>query len=82
MNLLAELRLALLDGGHDHVTNTAGGQSVESGTDTLDGDDVEVAGTAVVGAVHDGTAVRPVSQIFLGNMNETTAPKRLVAGNL
>lgn len=57
VDLLAELGLSLLDGGHDHVANTAGGQSVQAGTDTLDGDDVQVTGTRVVGAVHDGTTV-------------------------
>lgn len=55
VDLLAEFGLSLLDGGHDHVTDTTGRQSVEAGTDTLDGDDVKVTGTRVVGAVHDGT---------------------------
>lgn len=56
-NLLSELRLSLLDGGHDHVTDTTGGQTVEARTNTLDGDDVEVTGAGVVAAVHDRTAV-------------------------
>ncbi|EGX95503.1 hypothetical protein CCM_00157 [Cordyceps militaris CM01] len=56
VDLLAELGLALLDGRDNHVADAAGGQTVQAGTDTLDGDDVEVAGTRVVGAVHDGTA--------------------------
>ena len=54
-DLLPQLRLSLLDGGHDHVTGTASGQAVEARTNTLDGDDVQVAGTRVVAAVHDGT---------------------------
>lgn len=58
VDLLAELRLALLDGGHDHVADTTSGETVETSTDTLDGDDVKVTGTGVVRAVHDGTAVR------------------------
>lgn len=58
MDLLSQLRLSLLDCGHDHVTDTTGGQSVQAGTDTLDGDDVQVTGTGVVGAVHDGAAAR------------------------
>lgn len=66
VNLLSELRLSLLDGGHDHVTDTTGGQSVQAGTDTLDGDDVEVSGTRVVGAVHDGTAGEGVSLLVRG----------------
>lgn len=56
-DLLPELRLSLLDGGHDHVANTTSGETVEAGTNTLDGDDVKVTGTGVVGAVHDGTTV-------------------------
>ena len=56
-DLLSELRLSLLDGGHDHVTDTTGGQTVKTSTDTLDGDDVEVTGAGVVAAVHDRTAV-------------------------
>lgn len=39
-----------------HVTDTTGGQPVQAGTDTLDGDDVQVSCTGVVCAVHDGTA--------------------------
>lgn len=54
-DLLPELRLSLLDSGHDHVTDTTSGETVEAGTESLDGDDVQVTGTGVVGAVHDGT---------------------------
>jgi len=54
-DLLPELRLSLLDSGHDHVTDTTGGETVEAGTNSLDGDDVQVAGSRVVGAVHDGS---------------------------
>lgn len=69
VDLLPELRLSLLDCGHHHVADTASGQPVEAGTDTLDGDDVEVACARVVTAVHDGTAVFllvsvPIFRIF------------------
>lgn len=56
-DLLPELRLSLLDGGHDHVTNTGSGQAVETSANALDGDDVEVTGAGVVAAVHDCAAV-------------------------
>ena len=56
-DLLPQLGLSLLDGRHDHVTSTASGQAVEARTNTLDGDDVQVTGTGVVAAVHDGAAV-------------------------
>ena len=62
VDLLAELGLSLLDGGHDHVTDTTSRQSVEAGTDTLDGDDVQVSGAGVVCAVHDSAAVSFVSR--------------------
>jgi hypothetical protein len=45
VDLLSQLGLSLLDGGHDHVTDTASGQAVQAGTNTLDGDDVQVTGT-------------------------------------
>ena len=57
-DLLAELGLSLLDGGHDHVTDTGSRETVEAGTDTGDGDDVQVASTRVVAAVHHGATVR------------------------
>lgn len=56
-DLLSQLRLSLLDSRHNHVTDTTSWQTVETRTDTLDGDDVEISGSAVVAAVHDGTAV-------------------------
>lgn len=56
-NLLAELGLSLLDGGHDHVSDTGSGETVQTGTGTLDGDDVQVASTGVVAAVHHGATV-------------------------
>jgi hypothetical protein len=57
VDLLSELGLSLLDCGHNHVADTASRQSVEASTNTLNGDDVEVSCTRVVGAVHDGTPV-------------------------
>jgi len=48
--------LALLDCGHHHVTSTGGWQAVQSRTKAFDRDDVEVTGSGVVAAIHDGTA--------------------------
>lgn len=56
-DLLAELGLSLLDGGHDHVTDTGSGETVQAGTNTADGNDVQVASTGVVAAVHHSAAV-------------------------
>lgn len=53
-DLLAELGLTLLDGSHNHVTSTSGRETVETSTEALDGDDVQVAGTRVVAAVDNG----------------------------
>lgn len=55
-DLLSQLGLSLFDSGHDHVTHTSSGQTVQARTDTLDGDDVKVASTGVVAAVHHGAA--------------------------
>jgi len=64
-DLLPELRLSLLDGGHDHVTNTGSGQAVKTSANALDGDDVEVTGAGVVAAVHDCAAVGTQLSDFL-----------------
>jgi hypothetical protein len=55
LTLLSQLRLSLLDGGHNHVADTSSGQLVETAVNTLDGNDVQVFGTRIVSAVHDGT---------------------------
>lgn len=57
-DLLPEFRLALLHGGHDHVTGASSGQTVQTSTEALDGDDVQVTGAGVVAAVHDGAAIQ------------------------
>jgi hypothetical protein len=62
-DLLPQLRLSLLDGGHDHVSRTTSRQTVKTRTNTLDGDDVQVAGAGVVAAIHDGSAVLPLANI-------------------
>lgn len=52
--LLTELRLALLYRGDEHVTGRGRRETVERRTGTEDGNDVQVLGTRVVSAVHDG----------------------------
>lgn len=54
---LSQFRFSLLHGGHDHITDTGGGESVQARTDAFDRDDVEVSGAGVVGAGHDCSAV-------------------------
>ena len=54
-DLLAELWLTLLDGAHDEVTETRGGETVKTTVVVLDGDDVQVLSTGVIGAVDDGS---------------------------
>ena len=54
LTLLTEIGLTLLDRRNDHVTNTGGRQTVQASVGSLDGDHVEVLGSRVVSAVHDG----------------------------
>ncbi|GER24957.1 Initiation-specific alpha-1,6-mannosyltransferase [Striga asiatica] len=51
-DLLTEIGLTLLHGGHHHVTNASGRKPVEATLDPLHRNDVEVLRTGVVGAVH------------------------------
>lgn len=59
-NLLSEFRLSLLDSCHNHIADTSSWQTVKTRTDTLHGDDVEISGSAVIAAVHDGTTIPSV----------------------
>lgn len=45
LTLLPELWLAFLHCGHDHVTHSGSGKTVQAPLDALDGDDVQVLGT-------------------------------------
>lgn len=54
LTLLAQLRLALLDGGQQVVADASGGQPVQASAHTTDCNDVQVLCTRVVTAVHDG----------------------------
>lgn len=56
-DLLTQLGLALLHGGHDHIADAGRGETVEACADALDRDDVQIAGAGVVAAVEDGSAV-------------------------
>jgi hypothetical protein len=53
VDLLTELRLTLLDGCKEVVTDAGSGEPVKAGTNVTDGNDVQVLCTSVVGAVHD-----------------------------
>ena len=65
VDLLPELGLALLDGSHNHIADTASRQPVQPCADTLDRDDVEVSCARVVCAVHDRTTVLQRLAFFL-----------------
>ena len=52
-DLLSKFGLSLLAGGQEQLANGSLRESGESGTDLGDGDNVQVLGSGVVGAVHD-----------------------------
>jgi hypothetical protein len=54
LTFLPQVGLALLDRADDHVADASGRQTVESGSEALDGDDVQVLSARVVGAVDCG----------------------------
>ena len=64
--LLAELRLTLLVGSHDHVAAASSREAVEASTDLVDGNNVQVLGAAVVGTVHDSADGETEGHLELG----------------
>jgi hypothetical protein len=55
-HLLTQLGLSALDGGHEHVTDTGGGQAIEPTLDAAHGDNLQRLGARVIGAV-DGRRI-------------------------
>lgn len=53
-DLLPELGLSLLHGGHEHVPDGGCWEAVQAPADPVDGDHEEILGPRVVRAVHDG----------------------------
>lgn len=70
--LLSQIRLSLLDSGQDHVTDTGSRQSIKTTLDALDGNDVQVLGTRVIGAVHDGSDRQSKRHSVLVTSSSTT----------
>jgi hypothetical protein len=64
-HLLSEFWLTLLDRSEEQFTDGTLGESVQSGADHSDGNDVQVLGTSVVSAVHNakGGETRRDSQL-------------------
>ena len=62
-NLLSKLWLTLLDGGKEHVTDGGGWETGHAWTDARDGDHVQVLGSSVVSAVHDGSNWQTVGNL-------------------
>ena len=54
-DLLAEIGVTLLDGGHGDVTDGGGRKTIETATVAPGSDQVEILGTSVVRAVDNGT---------------------------
>jgi len=53
LTLLPQVGLSLLYCREDHISSSGSRQSVETGSGSCDGDNVEVFTTAVVAAIHD-----------------------------
>ena len=66
----------LLDGAEHHVSATAGRQPVEPAPDPVHGDDVQVLGAGVVGAVHHGAHGAGQRDAELGSRRSSASPLR------
>lgn len=73
LTLLPQLGLALLDGAQSHVTDGSSGNLVQASSTAKNGDDVQVLGAGVVGAVHHGAHGKCERSAELGAGGDTTA---------
>lgn len=53
-DLLPQVRLSLLYRGHNHVANGSGWQPVQAPLHSLDGNDIQILGSSIVGTIHHG----------------------------
>lgn len=74
-NLLLKIRLTLLDSSHNHVTNTRGGETVKTTLNALDGNDVKILGTRVIGTVDHSTNGQTEGHCVTVSRNTTTSYK-------
>ena len=66
----------LFDCCKNHVSAAGGGQSVESASDPVDGDHVQVLAPSVVGAVHHSTHGAGEGHAELGSRGSSTTSLR------
>merc|ERR1711981_874517 len=55
VDLLSQVRVSLLDSGHDHVSTASTRKTVQTGTPSLNSDDVNVLSSSVISTVDEGT---------------------------
>ena len=55
LTLFPKVRLSLLDGGHDHVSASCAWESIQPSSPSHNWDDIQILGSCVVCAIHDGT---------------------------
>jgi len=75
-HLLSEFGLTLLDGSEEQFTDGTLRESVQSGTDHSDGDDVQVLGTSVVSAVHNAKCGETRRDSQLGSSSSSSSSLR------
>ena len=57
-DLFPQLGLSFLDRHENHITDTGSRETIETGTDAFDGDDVEGTGAGVVSTIDTGSPVQ------------------------
>ena len=72
-HLLTQLRLSLLDGSKEHVTDGTSWEAVESSTNLSASDHVKVLSSSVIGAVHDGSDWQRVGNLQLDAVLSTSS---------
>ena len=74
--LLSQLGLSLLYGSHDHITYTGGGKTIETSSDSVNGDEVQVLGSTVIRTVHFGSNRKTKSHSVLISTGTTSSSFR------
>merc|ERR1719266_507299 len=75
-DLLPKFWFALFDCCQDHVTICSGGKTIKTASDTTDGDDVQIFGSSIVGAVDDCSYWETQGNAKFGSCGSSTSSFR------
>jgi hypothetical protein len=75
-DLFLKIGLTLLDGSHNHISNTSSRETIQTTLNTFNGNNVKILSTRVIGTVDDSTNGETEGHAVTVTRNTTTSYKK------